>query len=107
MTLTSKVAAVMLVAMAGLVLGVRTSSAEWFADVFAGVSLTQDADLTIHDPVVGQGVYRDVEFGTAPAYGFRLGRDFDGLPFLGLAVDFLSFSPNIRSKPPIGMAACS
>ena len=60
--------------------------AEWFADVFAGVSLTQDHDLTIHDPVVGQGVYRDVEFGTAPAYGFRLGRYFDGLPFLGLAV---------------------
>jgi hypothetical protein len=99
MTLTSKVAAVTLIAMAGLVLSARVSSAEWFADVFAGVSLTQDHDLTIHDPIVGQGVYRDTEFGTAPAYGFRLGRYFDSLPFLGLAVDFLSFSPNI---PPQG-----
>ena len=95
MTPTSKVAAVMLIALAGLVLSARVGSAEWFADLFAGVSLTQDHDLTIHDPVVGQGVYRDTEFGTAAAYGVRFGRYFDGLPFLGLAFDYFSFSPNI------------
>jgi opacity protein-like surface antigen len=95
MTLSSKIAAVMLIAMTGLVLSPRAGSAEWFADVFAGASLTQKHDLTIHDPVAGQGVYRDTEFGTAPAYGFRLGRYFESLPFLGLAVDYFSYSPNI------------
>ena len=62
MTLTSKIAAVMLLAMTGLVLSPRVSSAEWFADVYAGVSLTQSHDLTIQDPIAGQGVYRDTDF---------------------------------------------
>jgi opacity protein-like surface antigen len=95
MTLTSKGAAVALIAMAGLVLSARVSSAEWFVDVFAGASLTQSHDLTIHDPIVGQGVYRDTEFGTSAAYGVRFGRYFDSLPFLGLAIDYFTFSPNI------------
>jgi opacity protein-like surface antigen len=98
MTVTRKVAAVMLIAMTGLVLSARASSAEWFADVYAGVSLTQNHDLTIHDPIVGLGVYRDTEFSTAPAYGIRMGRYFDSLPFLGLAVDYFSFSPNIAPQ---------
>ena len=98
MRLTSKVAAVMLIAMAGLVLSARVSSAEWFVDAYAGVSLTKDHDLTIHDPIVGQGVYRDTEFATAPAYGVRFGRYFDSLPFLGLAADYFSFTPNIRPQ---------
>ncbi len=69
MRLTSKVAAVLLVAMAGLVLSARVGSAEWFADMYAGVSLTQSHDVTIHDPIVGQGVYKDTDFGTNAAYG--------------------------------------
>ena len=99
MTLPWRVAAVMLIAMTGLVLSARVSSAEWFADVYAGVSLTQDHDLTIHDPIAGLGIYRDTEFGTAPSYGVRFGRYFDGLPFLGLGIDYFTFSPNI---PPQG-----
>jgi len=99
MRLTSKVAAVMLVAMAGLVLSARVGSAEWFADLYAGVSLTQSHDVTIHDPIVGQGVYKDTDFGSNGAYGIRVGRYFDSLPFLGLGLDYFSFSPNI---PPQG-----
>jgi hypothetical protein len=99
MRLTSKVAAVMLVAMAGLALSARVGSAEWFADLYAGVSLTQSNDVTIHDPIVGQGVYKDTDFGTNAAYGIRVGRYFDSIPFLGLALDYFSFSPNI---PPQG-----
>jgi hypothetical protein len=66
--------------------------------VYAGASLTRDHDVTIHDRVVGQGVYRDAEFATSPAYGARLGRYFDSVPFVGLAVDFFTFSPNIRPQ---------
>ena len=98
MRLTSKVGAVMLVAMAGLVLSARVGSAEWFADLYAGASLTQKHDVNIHDPIVGQGVYKDVDFSTNLAYGIRVGRYFDSLPFLGVAVDYFNFSPNIAPQ---------
>lgn len=98
MTPTSRIAAVTLIALAGLLASGRPSSAEWFADVYAGASVTRDADVTVHDAVVGQGVYRDLEFATTQAYGARLGHYFDGLPFVGLAVDVFNFSPNIRPQ---------
>jgi opacity protein-like surface antigen len=91
----STLAALTLIAMAAVMLTGRASSAEWFADVYAGASVTRDHDVTIHDRVVGTGVYRDVDFSTSLAYGVRLGRYFDRVPFVGLAVDFFSFSPNI------------
>jgi opacity protein-like surface antigen len=85
-------------ALVGLLSSSRTSSAEWFADVYAGASVTRDHDVTVHDPVAGQGIYRDAEFATSLAYGARLGHYFDSLPFLGLAADVFSFSPNIRPQ---------
>src|SRR5262249_15805495 len=106
----SKVAAALLIAMTGLVLSARVSSAEWFADFFAGVSLTQDHDLSIRDPVAGQGVYRDTEFGTAPAYGLRLGPYFERPPFLrpALASPWTTSAScrTSRPRPPTTMAAC-
>jgi opacity protein-like surface antigen len=98
MTLLPRLAALTLIAMAAIVLTGRTSSAEWFADVYSGVSLTRDHDVTIRDRVVGQGVYRDADFSTSLAYGIRLGRYFDSVPFVGLAVDFFSFSPNLHPQ---------
>jgi opacity protein-like surface antigen len=95
---TLKIPVVLLMALAGVLLGSRASSAEWFADVYAGASLTRDNDVTIHDRVAGQGVYRHTEFATALAYGFRLGRYFDQVPFLGVAVDLFNFSPTIRAQ---------
>ena len=98
MTPISKTVAVTLIALAGLLSSSRASSAEWFADAYAGASVTRDHDVTIHDTVAGQGIYRDAEFGTSLAYGARLGHYFDRLPFVGLAADFFSFSPNIRPQ---------
>lgn len=98
MTPTSRTVAVTLMALVGLLSSSRTSSAEWFADVYAGASVTRDHDVTVHDPVAGQGIYRDAEFATSLAYGARLGHYFDSLPFLGLAADVFSFSPNIRPQ---------
>jgi Outer membrane protein beta-barrel domain len=91
----AKLGALTLVVMAAVLLTARAGSAEWFADVYTGASVTRDHDVTIRDRVVGQGVYRDAEFSTSLAYGARLGRYFDSVPFVGLAVDFFSFSPNI------------
>jgi opacity protein-like surface antigen len=95
---TSKIAVAMLITLATVLLGNRASFAEWFADVYTGASLTRDHDLTIHDRVVGQGVYQDAEFDTALAYGVRLGRYFDRLPFLGVAVDLFNFAPTIPAQ---------
>lgn len=78
-----------------LVLSVAPCAAEWFGDIYAGVSLTDKDDLKANSQLAGHAVYRDVEFDKALAYGLRFGRYFDGIPFLGLGVDYFSFSPNI------------
>jgi len=77
-----------------LVLTAGPASAEWFADVYAGQSLTENNDMTVHSPA-GLSISRDVEFDRSLAYGGRFGRYFDGAPFLGLGVDLFTFSPRI------------
>jgi opacity protein-like surface antigen len=77
-----------------LMLSAGPASAEWFADVYVGQSLTKDSDVTVHS-APGKTVFRDVEFDRSLAYGGRFGRYFDAVPFLGLAVDYFSFSPRI------------
>jgi opacity protein-like surface antigen len=71
------------------------ASAEWFADLFAGVSLTRDHDVKLNDVGVGPATGEDVEFDRSLAWGGRAGRYFDALPFLGLAVDFFRYNPDI------------
>ena len=77
-----------------LMLTAGPASAEWFADVFVGYSLTNDSDVTVHT-TPGQTVFRDVEFDQSLTYGGRFGRYFDAVPFLGLGVDLFQFSPRI------------
>ncbi|MGH3118064.1 MAG: outer membrane protein [Gaiellales bacterium] len=91
-----------LIAVAWLVLGGRPSSAEWFADIYAGASFTDSQDVKVHDRVVGRGTYRDVDFSTSLAYGGRFGRYFDAVPFLGVAVDYFNFSPKVASQSVAG-----
>ena len=82
------------ITLACLVLSAAPASAEWFADVYVGRSFTESSDVTTHTPA-GQSVFRDVDFDASLAYGVRAGRYFDGAPFLGLAVDYFTFSPRI------------
>jgi opacity protein-like surface antigen len=77
-----------------LVFTVSPASAEWFADAFAGGSFTEKSDITVHNSA-GLGIFRDVDFDRALTYGGRFGHYFDSVPFLGLAVDGFTFSPNI------------
>ena len=77
-----------------LVLTAGPASAEWFADVYAGQSLTVSDDVTVHSPA-GLSLYRDVDFDRALIYGGRFGRYLDRAPFLGLAVDVFTFTPTI------------
>ena len=88
-------------AVACLLLMAGPASAEWFADVYVGKSITAESDVTVHGRQ-GQSVFRDVEFGDSyfdtVTYGGRFGRYFDAVPFLGLGVDFSNFSAPISSQ---------
>jgi opacity protein-like surface antigen len=81
-----------------LTLAASPAAAEWFADAYAGYTLTVDSDMTVHSPS-GLSIYRDVEHDRAidNAYiiGARFGRYFDFAPFLGVGVDLFTFSPTI------------
>lgn len=77
-----------------LLLTAGPASAEWFADVYAGQSLTERHTVTLHTPP-GQSVFRGVEFDQSLAYGGRFGRYFDAVPFFGVAVDLFNFSSPI------------
>ena len=81
-----------------LMLAASPASAEWYADAYAGYSLTVDSGVTVHSPS-GLSIYRDAEFDRAfdnsLIYGGRFGRYFDGAPFLGLGVDLFTFTPTI------------
>lgn len=76
-------------------LGGRPVSAEWFADVFGGISLTKSHDLRLDDSGIGRGTFEDVEFDRSWSWGGRAGRYFDAVPFLGVGVDFFRFYPDI------------
>jgi hypothetical protein len=78
-----------------LTVGARPAAAEWFADLFAGLSLTQSHDLKLDDRGIGPGVFEDVELDRSLSWGGRAGRYFDSVPFLGVAVDFFRFYPSI------------
>ena len=87
-----------LIVLASLGVGSRPASAEWFADLFAGLSFTRDHDLKLNDQGIGQGTYESVEFDRSLAWGGRAGRYFDSLPFLGLGLDFFRFYPDIGGQ---------
>jgi len=91
----SKLRLLALVLAASIGLGDRPAAAEWFADIFGGISFTQSRDLKLDDSGIGRGTFEDVEFDKSLAYGGRFGRYFDSLPFLGLGVDFFRFTPYV------------
>lgn len=79
--------------LASVVLGDRPASAEWFADLYAGLSFTQKSDLKLNDQGIGPGTFEDVAFDRSLAWGGRAGRFFDSAPFLGLGLDFFRYYP--------------
>src|SRR2546428_6022653 len=84
-----------LLAVVCLALTAQPCAAEWFADIYAGASLTDKHNVKVVDQMSGHATYHGIEFDTGLAYGGRFGRYFDAVPFLGLAVDYFNFSPNI------------
>jgi opacity protein-like surface antigen len=79
--------------LASVVLAQRPAAAEWFADLYAGLSFTQTSDLKLSDQGIGPGTFEAVEFDRSLAWGGRAGRFFDTVPFLGVGLDFFRYSP--------------
>jgi opacity protein-like surface antigen len=97
MTPATKLVVATVLAIACLALSGGTASAEWFGDVYAGGTLTMDHDVKIKD-AAGRSTFQDVEFEMGLAYGLRVGRYFDSVPFVGLAVDYYNFSADVGGR---------
>ena len=82
--------AVLLIALGPIVVAARPASAEWFLDIYGGVSITADADVTFRD---GTTVDDKVEFDTEGMGGGRVGFWLEGLRWLGVAGDVSYFAP--------------
>jgi hypothetical protein len=69
-------------------------SGEWFADLYAGASMSQDADVSVEEfaPLfTPASAHRTVAFDPSITYGGRLGYWFKWVPWVGIAVDASSF----------------
>jgi len=65
-----------LLAVACLALTAQPCAAEWFADIYAGASLTDKHNVKVVDQMSGHATYHGIEFDTGLAYGGRFGRYF-------------------------------
>jgi opacity protein-like surface antigen len=65
------------------------AAAEWFADGYIGAALTAKDDITFKTFNVERT--QDANFRSSAVWGLRLGRWFETLPWLGLAVDVSYF----------------
>ena len=72
----------------------QPASAEWFADVYLGMSLTtsRDAEIRLNGQTVVDANDRD----SSSSGGARIGYWFERVPWLGLALDVSVFTPNLR-----------
>jgi opacity protein-like surface antigen len=87
--------ALVVAVLAGVGLSGRPAAAEWFADLYTGLSFTQYHDLKLNTQGVGPGTLADTSFDTSLAWGGRAGRYFDTVPFLGLGIDFFRYYPYV------------
>jgi len=74
----------------------RPAVAEWFADAYVGLSSTKDGDLKmVTDSTLR---FTDVEFDRSMSYGGRFGHYFAGVPWIGIALDGLSYDANVGKQ---------
>ena len=86
-----------LIALVCMLLGASPASAEWFGDLYVGPTFTKSDDVRINSSA-GRGTAREIDFDPALSGGIRVGRYFDSLPFLGVAVDAFVFYPYVAPQ---------
>jgi hypothetical protein len=82
--------AILVIGIGSIGLTARPAVAEWSLDVYGGVSMTADADVTLRG---GTTIDDAVEFDTEGMGGGRIGYWLEGLPWLGVAADVSYFAP--------------
>ena len=77
--------------LAVLALATSTASAEWFLDGYIGASLTSKDEITFTTFNVERE--QDVSYKSSAIFGARVGKWFEGLPWLAVAFDVSHFRP--------------
>ncbi len=92
MTRWQKSVNVSVAALGVLFSSVAPASAEWFGDLYVGLSRTKSEDLKLS--ILDVEVEAEVDYSETMSGGFRVGYWFDSAPWLGLAVDASYFTPD-------------
>lgn len=95
----------MAVALTWLMIGGRPAAAEWLADLYGGVSLTESHHFSLDGNLDGArtaGLVSDARFDGSFSGGGRVGHWFESVKFFGLGVDVLHFRPDIGAQTALG-----
>lgn len=97
---------VLAVSVCAAVLVAAPAWAEWFADVFIGLGAPQSEDVRVKlsEPPIRLR-YKDVDLDNSITWGGRFGKYFDGVPWLGVALDSLNFSPDLSQQSVVQRAS--
>ena len=88
---------VLLVVLACVAVPAGPASAEWFADLYAGVAFTDSRTI---DDVEPAALFRlkDVDFDKSATFGGRVGYWFDAMPYFGLGIDAFHYEANVSKQ---------
>ena len=88
----SRLTLVLFFAVLACLVSARPAAAEWFADGYVGASLMHKSQITFN--AFDAEFERDAQYKSSAIFGVRGGRWFDGLPWLGVALDLSYFRPD-------------
>jgi len=81
-------------------------AAEWFADLYGGVSFTERSRFSLDGNLDGApmaGFVPNVSFEKSATVGGRLGYWFERLNIVGVALDAFHFEPDVSAQSAVGM----
>jgi opacity protein-like surface antigen len=81
---------VILVVLGFLIVLPTPARAEWFGDLYLGVTSTEDGEIT--RSTFGTSVTERQDFGSSFTIGLRVGNWLENIPWLGFAIDYSIFS---------------
>ncbi len=90
----SKTSMVLLGVLTVLSWSAAPAAAEWFGDLYVGVALSGERDVSVGKDTT----LRDVEFDTATVVGGRAGYWFEDHDYLAIALDVLHYQPDIGAQ---------
>ena len=87
-----------LVILAGMVSTPGFASAEWYADLYVGGTLTENTNAIQNSTFGPSTLQSDLSVDSSITGGGRAGYWFDGVPWYGAGLDVFYFQPNIPTQ---------